>query len=214
MSLDRNTAANNNQLIKEVLFNLIRGFVGWFVLSPMIFSWGLLIFVLFVITFINFQDETIDLVSFFWESVANLVEKYPYLDHLAVAEPSSNKEGGIDLGGEDFKNYIFRIYAILAIPLALLGSLIDLIRGSTRPHPIHNKLKYLGAATLLAIVVFFVNFIFGSQAYHGSVIVWGLIFIMGPGIVFVVSLCSLYLSHIVWNIGHKQPGGSINMAKR
>jgi hypothetical protein len=213
MSLARNTGANSMHLSKETLFNLVRGFVGWIVLSPMIYSWGLLIFVLFVITFINFQDETIDLVSFAWEAVANLVEKYPYLERLSIAEPLAKENGGIDLGGEDFETYIFKIYTILTIPLALLGSLIDLIRGSTRPHPIHNKLKFLGAATLLAIMVFFTNFIFGSQTYHGSTIVWGLIFIMGPGIVFVISLSSLYLSHIVWNIGQKQPGGSINMAK-
>ncbi|MEA1888704.1 MAG: hypothetical protein U9N50_02830 [Pseudomonadota bacterium] len=200
MKFDRNTGASNNQLIKEIVFNLVRGFVSWIVLSPMIYSWGLLIFVLFVITFINFQDGTVELFSFIGKTVSELVEKYPYLERLAIAEPSSNKEAGIDLGGEDFENYIFKVYAILTIPLALLGSLINLIRGPTLPPPVNNKLKFLGAATLLAIVVFFANFIFGSQTYHGSIFVWSLIFIMGPGIVFVISLSSLFLSRIVMSI--------------
>ena len=203
MKFDRNTGANNNQLMNETVVNLIRGFVGWLVLSPMIYSWGLLIFVLFVITFVNFQDGTVELLSFIGKTVSGLVEKYPYLKHLAIAEPSSNKEGGIDLGGEDFEGYIFKVYAILTIPLALLGSLVDLIRGSTRPRPMRSKMKFLGVATLLAIVVFFANFIFGSQTYHGSTIGWSLIFLMGPGIVFVISLSSLYLSYIVRSIGGK-----------
>jgi hypothetical protein len=201
-------------LSKETLFNLVRGFVGWFVLSPMIYSWGLLIFTLFVVTFVNFQDETIDLLTFVGNLVSDLLEKYPYLEHLAIAEPASNEDGGIDLGGESFKSYIFKVYAMLTMPLAMLGSLIDMVRGSIRPKPIHNKLKFLVVATLLATLVLFMNFIFGSQTYHGSAIGWSLIFIMGPGIVFVISLSSLYLSNIVWNIRHKQPGGSINMAKR
>ncbi len=204
MTFNRNTDVHNDRLISEAFFNLIRGFVDWFVLSPMIYSWGLLIFTLFVITFVNFQDGTVELLSVIGNTYSELVEKYPYLERLAIIEPSANENGGVDLGGDEFKSYIFKIYVILTIPLAMLGALIDFIRGSTVPRPMSGKLKFLGTVTLVAIMVLYANYIFGSETYHGSAILWGVMFIVGPGIVFLISSCSLFLSHIIRSIDYKR----------
>ena len=204
MTFNSKTDVHNDRLISEAIFNLIRGFVDWFVLSPMIYSWGLLVFTLFVITFVNFQDGTVELLSFIAKTYSELVEKYPYLERLAITEPSANENEGIDLGGDEFKNYIFKIYVILTIPLAMLGALIDLIRGSTLPRPMSGKLKFLGTATLVAIMILYANYILGSETYHGSAILWGVIFIVGPSMVFLISSCSLFLSHTIRSIEYKR----------
>jgi hypothetical protein len=92
---------------------------------------------------------------------------------------------------------IFGLYGYFALPFIIVGMVTDLVRGPRPPRPLKKKIKILGLATLATIAVLFTNFLFGSETWSGSIVFWAVIFSLGPGVVYVVSVLSLSIQHFV-----------------
>ena len=88
----------------------------------------------------------------------------------------------------------------MAVPVVILGLLLDLVRGPRPPHPLSRKIKILGLATLAVIAALFVNFLFGSEIWAGSILGWSLMFTLGPGVVYLISVVSLSLHHFICSL--------------
>ena len=194
------TAANGGQSISSVqsivtaVFHLIRNMVCWMALSPMIIIGGLLIFFSLAMMAVNFQDQAVTLSEFLY----SLLDRYPLLQYFSVEFNDPDPEGGIDLGSAAFKQFLTEIYARFTLPIMILGTLMETIRGKAGHRASYtSKILKAGAVSLLLLAGWLLIYFFGSDAdirYSGNTLLLALIL---PGVFFVVSCFSLLISHAV-----------------
>jgi len=180
-----------------VIGNLIKGFFAYLALTPVIFCWGLLLIVLSVITYVSFETQAGDAIDAVFAVLTELTTRFPYLERFALDSPAMNETGVIEINNNNLFDVIFGLYKYIALPFVILGVLLDLVRGPRPPRSLSWKIKMLGLATLAVIAGFFVNFLFGSEVWSGSVLSWSLMFTIGPGIVWLISVVSLTLHHFI-----------------
>ena len=75
-------------------------------------------------------------------------------------------------------------------PFVIVGLALDVLRGPRLPKPLGQKVKKVFKLTLVAIGLFFLNFVLGASIWTGSFVTWAILTILGPGIVFVISVIS------------------------
>jgi hypothetical protein len=178
--------------------HLIRGIFAYLALTPAIFCFGLLLLITFIISLQGFQQETAGIVEMILASLANLAKHYPLLKSFVPDFSGVISDSGIiEINNSNLQSVIFKLYGLMALPFVLLGLVTDVIRGPRPPRALAKKIKILALATLAVIVILFANLLFGSGSWGGSVLVWSLMFTIGPGLVFLISSLSLYLHHII-----------------
>jgi hypothetical protein len=185
------------ELIRKASGNLIRGFFGYLVLTPMIFSWGVLLLILLAITLVSFQQQTIGVITVMMEIFGKILDFIPFLDSYAKAFLPTDETGAIRITGDNLDDVIFGVYGLIAVPFVIVGTLLEFFRGGRPPRPLSRKMKILAVLTGLTIAVFFASFLFGSETFNGGPLGWVLMFTLGPGVVFGVSAVSLFLHHII-----------------
>jgi hypothetical protein len=192
------TEAKETRSAGSLIFaTLLRSFVAYLSLTPVIFCWGLLLIVLFVITLASFEAQTGDAIAAVSGVMSDLTARIPFLERLALDSPAVSEPGVIEINNENLSDVIFGLYGYVATPFVLLGILLDFLRGARPPRPLSKRIKILNLATLAVIAAFFVNFLLGSEIWTGSAWMWSTMFIIGPGIVWLVSLVSLTVHHFV-----------------
>jgi hypothetical protein len=186
---DRNTAIKSN-----VIGNMVRGFVAYFMLTPMIFCWGLLLIILVVITMVSFE-QTADGVSAVFALLSGLTERFPFLERFALDTSAWLNSGVIEINDSNLSDVIFGLYGYVAMPFILLGVLLDLVRGPRPPRSLKRKIRILSLSTLAVIAIFIINILLGNETWGGDFMSWLLMFTIGPGIVWIISVISLSLHH-------------------
>lgn len=199
----------NSGSLKNVTSNLIRGFFAYLALTPMIFSWGLLLIILFVITLASFESQTSDAIAAILGVFGEMTARFPFLERFALDSPAVDDSGVIEINNANLREVIFGLYGWLTIPFVILGLALDLLRGSSPPRALSGKIKILSLATLAMIAALFMNFLLGSEIWAGNTLTWSLIFTIGPGIVWFISVVSLSFSHLIStmdNVTQNPPG--------
>ena len=186
---DKNTALKSN-----VIGNMVRGFVAYLVLTPMIFCWGLLLIILLIITWVSFEQSA-DAVAAIFSALSGLTERIPFLERFALDSSAWLDSGVIEINNSKLSDVIFGLYGYVAMPVVIFGVLLDLVRGPRPPRSLKRKIKILTLATLAVIAVFFINILLGNETWGGDFMVWSLMFTIGPGIVWIISVVSLSLHH-------------------
>ena len=186
---DKKTLRRSN-----VIGNIVRGLVAYFMLTPMIFCWGLLLIILVVITMVSFE-QTADGVAAVFTLLSGLTERFPFLERFALDSSAWLDSGVIEINNSNLSDVIFGLYGYVALPFVLLGVLLDLVRGPRPPRSLKRKIKILTLATLAVIAVFFINILLGNETWGGDFMVWLLMFSIGPGIVWIISVISITIHH-------------------
>jgi len=179
---------------------ILRGFFAYLALTPVIFCWGLLLIVLFIITLASFEAQTSYAVEAVIGVIAEQTARFPFLDRFALDSEAISDAGVIEINNRNLGDVIFGIYTWVAMPFVVFGLLWELVRGP-RPHrPLSRKIKILNRATLAVIAALFLNFLLGSEIWLGSALSWALMFTVGPGIVWIISATSLAINHLIANL--------------
>ena len=186
----------NAVLRRNVIGNMVRGLFAYFTLTPMIFCWGLLLIILLIITMVSFE-QTADGVAAVFALLSGLTERFPFLERFALDSSAWLDSGVIEINDSSLSDVIFGLYGYVAMPFVLLGLLLDLVRGPRPPRSLKRKIKILSLSTLAVIAVFFVNILLGNETWGGDFMVWSLMFTIGPGIVWIISVVSLSLHHSI-----------------
>ncbi len=194
MRLTTDNHGKNAALKNNVIGNMVRGLFAYFALTPMIFCWGLLLIILLIITMVSFE-QTADGVAAVFALLSGLTERFPFLEHFALDSSAWLDSGVIEINDSKLSDVIFGLYGYVAIPFVLLGVLLDLVRGPRPPRSLKRKIKILSLSTLAVIAVFFINILLGNETWGGDFMVWLLMFTIGPGIVWIISVVSLSLHH-------------------
>lgn len=194
MRLTTNNNDKSDALKSNVIGNMVRGFVAYLVLTPVIFCWGLLLIILLTITMVSFE-QTADAGAAIFSVLTGLAERFPFLERFALDTSAWLDSGVIEINNSNLHDVIFSLYGYVAMPFVLLGVLLDLVRGPRPPRSLKRKLKILSLSTLAVIAVFFINILLGNETWGGDFMVWSLMFTIGPGIVWIISVVSLSLHH-------------------
>ncbi len=196
MSLTTGNHDKNAAFKSNVIGNMVRGLFAYLVLTPVIFCWGLLLIILFIITMVSFE-QTADAVAAVFALLLELTERFPFLERFALDSTAWLDSGVIEINNSNLQDVIFGLYGYVAMPFVVLGVLLDLVRGPRPPRPLKRKIKILSLATLAVIAVFLINILLGNETWGGDFLVWSLMFTIGPGIVWVISVVSLSLHHSI-----------------
>jgi hypothetical protein len=191
------TTGNHNKIAtpkSNVIGNMVRGLFAYFALTPMIFCWGLQLIILAIIIFVSFE-QTADAVAAVFALLSGLTERFPFLARFALDSSAWLDSGVIEINNSNLSDVIFGLYGYVAMPFVLLGVLLDLVRGPRPPRSLKRKIKILSLSTLAVIAVFFINVLLGNETWGGDFMVWALMFTIGPGIVWMISVVSLSLHH-------------------
>ena len=195
-----NTTTGNHDknavLRSNVIGNMVRGLFAYFALTPMIFCWGFLLIILVIITMVSFE-QTADVVAAVFALLSGLTERFPFLERFALNSSAWLDSGVIEINNSNLQEVIFGLYGYVALPVVLLGVLLDLVRGPRPPRSLKRKIKILTLATLTVIAVFFINILLGNETWGGDILVWSMMFTIGPGIVWIISVISISLHHSI-----------------
>ncbi len=194
MRLTTDNQDKNTALKSKVIGNMVRGLFAYFALTPMIFCWGLLLIILLTITMVSFES-TADGVAAVFALLSGLTERFPFLERFALDTSAWLDSGVIEINNSKLSDVIFGLYGYVAMPVVIFGVLLDLVRGPRPPRSLKRKIKILTLATLAVIAVFFINILLGNETWGGDFMVWSLMFTIGPGIVWIISVVSLSLHH-------------------
>ena len=178
----------------NVIGNIVRGLVAYFMLTPMIFCWGLLLIILVVITMVSFE-QTADGAAAVFALLSGLTERFPFLERFALDTSAWLNSGVIEINDSNLSGVIFGLYGYVAMPFVLLGVLLDLVRGPRPPRSLKRKIRILSLSTLAVIAIFIINILLGNETWGGDFMSWLLMFTIGPGIVWIISVVSLSLHH-------------------
>ena len=186
---------NKNAALKSnVIGNMVRGLVAYFMLTPMVFCWGLLLIILVTITMVSFE-QTADATAAVITLLSGLAERFPFLERFALDSSAWLDSGVIEIHDSKLSDVIFGLYGYVAMPFILLGVLFDLVRGPRPSRSLKRKIKILNLSTLAVIAIFIVNILLGNETWGGDFMGWLLMFTIGPGIVWIISVVSLALHH-------------------
>jgi hypothetical protein len=186
---------NKNAALKSnVIGNMVRGLVAYFMLTPMVFCWGLLLIILVTITMVSFE-QTADATAAVITLLSGLAERFPFLERFALDSSAWLDSGVIEIHDSKLSDVIFGLYGYVAMPFILLGVLFDLVRGPRPSRSLKRKIKILNLSTLAVIAIFIVNILLGNETWGGDFMGWLLMFTIGPGIIWIISVVSLALHH-------------------
>ena len=185
-------------LVRNTARVQIQGFFAYLALTPAIFCFGLLLLVVFVMTWQGFQQPTDSVLNVAMAVFSKLNELFPLLKSL-VPDLSKlvDESGVIEINNNNLAEIIFKLYGWVALPFVVLGLLKDIVKGPGAPRPLARKIKLLAYATLAVVGLLFLNVLIGSGVWSGSLLAWFLMFTIGPGIVFLISASSLCVHHLI-----------------
>ena len=189
--------------IEKSIGKFLPGFLAYLALTPMIFCWGLLLIILSVITLVCFE-QTADAVDAIFSLLTDLTARFPFLERFALTSPAVSESGIIEINNSNLREVIFDLYGYVAVPFVILGLLLDLVRGPRPPRSLKRKIKMVSLETLAVIAVFIINILFGGETWQGNIMVWILMFTIGPGIVLIVSIVSLTFQHFFSTMNTKE----------
>jgi hypothetical protein len=189
--------------IEKSIGQFLPGFLAYLALTPMIFSWGLLLIILYVITLVSFE-QTADAVDAIFSLLTDLTARFPFLERFAPTSPAVSESGIIEINNSNLREVIFDLYGYVAVLFVMLGLLLELVRGPRPPRSLKQKIKMVSLATLAVIAVFITNILFGGETWQGNITAWVLMFTIGPGIVLIVSIVSLTFQHFFSTMNTKE----------
>ena len=188
------TGLNGESVFRTVMSWLIDYF-RWSQMVPMIMVWIFVLFGLAGITLINFQEQTIsgvEAVFGFWERQAWL----PRFDE-AWLDPVTEEDGSTHIGGEDFRAMAFKLWAGLSLILLVLDLIRRWIFGPPAPPNLVRQLLIAGLAATALFAAYLLNYLFGSEDFHGGPAQWMFVFMAFALIAWLASAYSLVVNFVL-----------------
>lgn len=195
MSTIKPPVARDAWEIPRLLLSVGLDYLRWTQLVPMVFAWFFLIATVLVMAAVNFQGDIDRALARAEARYEPLIESWfgpleP--DPETTAEP-------LQITWADVRGWILMAWGGLALAGYLLGALRAGLFGPRPPRGLGHKLGIAGAAAALASALLFLIWLFGNQTYHGSPWGWIAMFTLGPGLVWLISVYSLSVSHgLAW----------------
>ena len=177
----------------QQLGGLVIDYFRWSQLVPMITIWLFALLMVFMLFFVNHQDETLDGVG----AVAKWVTELPVVGpaYIKWMEEKAAADGTLHFGGDDFKVAAVKAWAFLSLVFMLLAWLANTLFGPFQPWTLKRKLGLAGVACVVLFVGFLGVYYLSPEMFNGSSANWALTFSGITIIVFLTSAWCLSIAH-------------------
>jgi len=179
----------------QLAASLVIDYFRWSQLAPMITMWLFAMLMIFMLFFVNHQDETVDGVV----GMVNWVAELPVVGPPLVEWMKSNEgeDGVLHFGGNDFKVTAMKVWVVLSLILMVLGWLTNLVFGPFQPLTLKRKLGFAGLGSLALLTGFFGVRFLSPELFNGPASPWILNFVAIAVLVFLVSVWCLSVAHVL-----------------
>jgi len=173
--------------------SLVIDYIRWSQLAPMITMWFFAVLMVFVLYFVNHQDETVNGMA----AVAGWVAKMPVVgpQFIEWIENRATDDGVLHFGGDDFKVAAMKIWVILSLVLMVIGWFARLLFGPFQPLTLKRKLGFAGLGSLVLMAGFLGVYYLNPGLFNGTATQWTLNFAGITLLVFIVSIWCLSIAH-------------------
>jgi len=192
----------------QIIGSLLIDYFRWSQLVPMITVWFFALFMVFMLFFVNHQDESLDGLG----AVAGWVAELPVVGPTFVkwAEEKAADDGALHFGGDDFKVGAMKVWAILSLVLMGVGWLVSMLFGPFQPWSLKRKLAAASAASALLMVALSGVYFLSPEMFNGSLSAWLLNFAGISVFVFLVSAWCLTIAHMLGLFSHLLSGAQVS----
>lgn len=176
-------------------------YLRWTQLVPMVTLWVFLLLMALTMLFVSFQSESMNLLQDLQARYPGLSENIAEWSGGDAAAPDGSAhdlgEGRLHLTDEDIMPLVLKAWAVLALVGSVLGSLRTRMFGAKPPTPLARKLLLAALLAALCTGAFFVAYHYGSEHFNDGLSSWVPMFVGLPLFVWVVSVYSLGVSHLL-----------------
>jgi hypothetical protein len=177
----------------QLVGSLVIDYIRWSQLAPMITMWFFAMLMVFMLFFVNHQDETLDGMA----AAAGWVAELPLVgpSFIEWMEKRETDEGVLHFGGDDFKVAALKIWVLLSLVLMVIGWLARLLFGPFQPLTLKRKLGFAGLGSLVLLAGFLSVYFLSPGLFNGTAVQWTLNFTGIALLVFLVSAWCLSIAH-------------------
>lgn len=192
------------QLIGSVVIDYFR----WSQLAPMITMWSFALLMVFMLFFVNHQDETLDGAA----AVAKWVSELPMVGPVFIrwAEEKATDDGTLHFGGEDFKAMAMKAWVILSLVLMVIGWLVNIVFGPFQPWSLKRKLGAAGLACVVLMAGFMGVYFLSPETFNGPASGWLFNFLGITVLMFLVSGWCLSIAHALGLLNRLLAGNHVS----
>lgn len=188
--------------------SMLIDYFRWSQLAPMITMWFFAVLMVFMLYFVNNQDETVDGA---WAAISWVAE-------LPVIGPSftewlenrATDDGALHFGGDDFKAGAMKVWLLLSLVMMVIGWLASLLFGPFKPLTLKRKLGYAGLGSLALVAGFAGVYFLNSESFNATTGSLVLNFVGIPLLLFLVSCWCLSIAHVLGIISRSLTASQIS----
>lgn len=180
--------------IKSIV-TLVIDYFRWTQLAPMVTVWGFGLLMLMALFFVNYQEESFDIVFAVYEWIAGL----PLLGapFAAWMESLANNDEGVSPGGFDIKAATLKVWGYLSLALMLIALLVNWIFGPFKPWTLKRKLGVAALCCVVLLAGLFTIYFARPDEFNGPLSGWILNFGGIAVLLFIVSAWCLSIAHLL-----------------
>ena len=189
-ALQPNPSGGGGSLIRTVV-DLALDYVRWSQFVPMLTVWGFTLLMVVALTVVNLQEQGADPIG----TGLGWIVQLPWVGEYL--RESAGKDGTVHLSDEDLKSFLMTAWAALSLVGMLLGIAWRAAMGEHAPWPLKRKIgaSLLGCLLLMGAMV--ANLYSHRDLFNGGTGEWLLMFTGVAALVFIVSLWSLTVTHVI-----------------
>jgi len=198
--------ATGSGTLVRALADLFLDYLRWTQFVPMLVTWGVVVLMVVAMTVVSLQEQGADPLG----TALGWVMQLPWVgDRLAQ---SAGPDGTIHLSGGDFKSFLLSAWGALSLAGMLLGMVWGTVFGAGKPWSLKRKLGLALLGCILLVGGMLANLFAHREIFAGSTGSWILNFSGIALIVFIVSLWSLTVTHVIDRVRGSIAGASAGPA--
>lgn len=175
--------------------SMVIDYFRWSQLAPMITLWFFAALMVFMLYFVNHQDETVGAVAAVVEWVAELPVIGPSFTEWMAN--SATDDGVLHFGGDDFKAGAMKIWLLLSLVMMVIGWLASLLFGPFQPLTLKRKLGFAGLGSLALIAGFTGVYFLNPESFNATPAKLIMNFVGIALLLFLVSVWCLSIAHVL-----------------
>lgn len=183
----------------QLIGSLVIDYFRWSQLAPMITVWFFALLMVFLLFFVNHQDETLDGIGTMAEWATELPVVGPGI--LKWMEEKADEDDTLHFGGDDFKVMAMKAWALLSLVFMVIAWLANTLFGPFQPWTLKRKLGLAGVASVVLFVGFVGVYKLSPEMFNGSLSQWLLTFSGISILVFLISAWCLSIAHALGLLG-------------
>lgn len=161
--------------LRFLLTHLV-GYVRWTQTLPMLLAWATVWAVLAAFTFVNFQTESLTLLS----ALEHLADRYP---RLAASLPSvgplgqNQADGSLTFSGDDLRKVVLACWGLVSALLYLLSLAWQRVVGERPRRGLRQRYGRAPIVSAVTFSAFVASYAFSNQPFAGSLATWMMVFL-------------------------------------